>query len=662
MQSFSQKLYLGFSIVLILLVVVGSTAYFALTNTAEGFNNYRSLARSTNAVSRVQANMLMVRMNVKDFIITSSDKDKQEFELYWAKTQKYLNEATTLIKTPERASKIRSINDLLDEYNSAFKDVIILNKQRNDLVSNTIITSGPIIEKDLSKILTSAKEDGDMSAAYSASLATRSLLLARVYASKFLDANTQASVDRVNQEFSVMNNLFSSLDSELENPTRRQLLQDAMSHSVLYKNAFDDIVKAILKRNIIINDTLNRVGPAVAKMAEDLKLSIKSEQDALGPQLQKSNSSAIVVIEIVMAIAVLLGIGIALYITRSTTRNLGGDPGLVTDIVKRVAEGDLESDLPDNNEIASSLYAAVRNMVESLKEKAVLARQIADGDLSAKVILASDKDSLGKALQDMVSNLNTILSDIQNAGEQIAAGSSQVSTFSHSLAEGATQQKDNLQTISAALEQLSVQTNQNADNANEASLLATTAQEAVSKGQTHMQDMVIAMREIQEAGESIAGFIKIIDGIAEQTNLLALNAAIEAARAGEQGRGFAVVADEVRGLASRSTEAATETAKLIQLSSTKTENGVIIAENTEKALLDVFNGINETTELVSRIALASNEQAQAVNEVTRSIVSIGDVVELNAAGSVEGAAAAEELSSQGASMKETMRHFTLARH
>lgn len=659
MLSFSKKLYLGFSFVLILLASVSITSYVALTSASSGFGDYRSLARAANAVGRVQANMLMVRMSMKDFIASSDEKDKQSFDSYFSKTEQFITEATTLIKNPEQSEKIKQVDVLLNQYNLAFEKVVTLKKERNKLVNDILNVKGALIEENLTKMLISAKNDGDISAAYNASLATRNLLLARVYALKFLASNMQSDAERVVKEFADMKATLSILNSELKNPERRAQLEKTIENSTVYQQAFDDVVNEIYNRNNIINQTLNRIGPIIAKMTEELKLSIKEAQDTLGPKLQQSNATAVILVEVIAVIAILFGIFIAVFITRSTLASLGGDPAVVTNIVRRVSKGDLATDLPNNNELDTSLYAAVREMVKSLQSKAGLARKIADGDLSAKVTLASDKDILGQALQDMVKNLNSILANIQSAGDQIAAGSSQVSNFSHALADGANQQKDNLQTIAAALEQLSVQTSENALSAKEASQYANSAQKAVVEGQQHMQEMVVAMNEIKEAGENIEALLQTIDEIAKQTNLLALNAAIEAARAGEQGRGFAVVADEVRGLAFRSTNAAAETAKLIQLSSSKTDSGTVIAKNTYEALQEIFKSINDTTESVSRIALASNEQSYAVDEVSRSIVSVGDVVEQNAAGSLQGAAAAEELSNEAATMKETLKYFTL---
>ncbi len=225
---------------------------------------------------------------------------------------------------------------------------------------------------------------------------------------------------------------------------------------------------------------------------------------------------------------------------------------------------------------------------------------------------------------------------------------------------GASTQAENLVNISASLNELSYQINDNAKNANQANELVSLAQSESKTGSGKMDQMVSAMQEITEANQKISQFITTIDEIAAQTNLLALNAAIEAARAGEQGRGFAVVAEEVRNLAARSTIAAEETSKLIIQSVDKTNHGSDIAGETAQSLLLIFEHIGKTSELVSEIATASNEQATGAEEINKGINEVDAITQENSAAADTSAAAAEQLSTQAVHLKEMLSRFKLS--
>ncbi len=330
------------------------------------------------------------------------------------------------------------------------------------------------------------------------------------------------------------------------------------------------------------------------------------------------------------------------------------------DLAKQIQAGDLSSrlHLTRTDEIGQ-LTHALDDMADSLQQRAELAEAIADGDLTQEVTLASEQDVLGRALRTMTEKLNDILSQISMASEQIDSGSSQVSDSAQDLSQGSTQQASAIEEIGASLSELAGQTRVNAENAATANQLATTARNAAGEGSKQMQQMVVAMHEINESGQNISKIIKTIDEIAFQTNLLALNAAVEAARAGQHGKGFAVVAEEVRNLAARSAKAAQETAALIEGSVQKGENGTEIANRTAKALEEIVNGIGKTSDLVAEIAASSKDQAEGLSQVNDGLSQVDQVVQRNTAGAEESASAAEELSSQSAYLRQLIAQFRL---
>jgi methyl-accepting chemotaxis protein len=305
------------------------------------------------------------------------------------------------------------------------------------------------------------------------------------------------------------------------------------------------------------------------------------------------------------------------------------------------------------------LAGALDSMADSLQQRAELAEAIAEGDLTREVHLASEQDLLGRSLQTMTQRLNEILGQISMAGEQIDSGSSQVSDSAQDLSQGSTQQAAAIEEIGASLSELTGRTRNNAENAASANQLAATARSAADEGSQQMQQMVVAMADINESGKNISKIIKTIDEIAFQTNLLALNAAVEAARAGQHGKGFAVVAEEVRNLAARSAKAAQETADLIEGSVQKGENGTTIAGRTAKALEEIVDGIGKASDLIAEIAASSQEQADGLAQVNDGLAQVDQVVQRNTAGAEESASAAEELSSQSSYLRQLMAQFKL---
>ncbi|WP_028579979.1 HAMP domain-containing methyl-accepting chemotaxis protein [Desulfogranum japonicum] len=601
--SLAKKLIFGFGIVLILLVTVAFLGYRALTGAASGFEDYRELARDTNLSGRVQANVLMVRMNVKDFLITSSEKDKEQFNEYMEKASGFLATAQEEVHNPERAKLVNQADEMLQQYNKAFLEMEQLQKKRNEYFA-VLNIQGPQAEKELTSILRSAKEDDDMLAAYHASLAMRNLLLGRLYVMKFMDANHQEDVDRVKKEFKTMQEALNTLSSELQNEERRRLLNETQRTIDTYLEAFDKLVAAIFQRNAITRDTLEVLGPQIAKAVEDVNLSVKADQEELGPVLQAANSSAVRMISILAVVAIILGMGITFFIIRGVMSQLGRDPAVIEETMLALAAGDLTMEMDSDDKIKNSVYGSVKKMVDQLR---------------------------------------SVVVQVKSAADNVASGSQELSSSSEEMSQGATEQAAAAEEASSSMEEMAANIRQNADNAIQTEKIAVMSAEDAKNGGQAVAQTVSAMKDIADK-------ISIIEEIARQTNLLALNAAIEAARAGEAGKGFAVVAAEVRKLAERSQSAATE---ISELSSSSVE----VAEQAGEMLAKMVPDIQRTADLVQEIAAASKEQDTGAEQVNKAISQLDQVIQQNASASEEMASTAEELSAQAEQLLDTMSFF-----
>ncbi|MDM8517245.1 methyl-accepting chemotaxis protein, partial [Desulfobacterales bacterium HSG16] len=617
------QISLGFGALIALLVVVAVFSFFGIDKTSEGFQQYRALARDTNLAGRLQANMLMVRMNVKDFLITRSDKVIQQYHEYEKKMKEFLVESKKEIQDTERAKNVSLIDSLVDNYGKAFERVTTFMKQRDKLVYGTMDPKGLEMRKNLTEIMKSAYRDNDSDAAYYAGRIQEHVLLARLYAVKFLDTNAQDSVKRFESEIGEkIDSLAETLDKSLENPERRAMYKKFLDSRKIYRKTFETVSTIINERNDLINNELDRIGPIIAKAAEDVKLSVKDDQDILGPELEKQNRKTVMLIIAISSCGLLLGIVLALFISGMVIKPLGGEPRLMAEITEKVAGGDLTHSFESNNGDASGLFASMKSMTEQLRD---------------------------------------IVADILVNADNITGASSELSSSSETLSQGASEQAASLEEISSSMVEIDAQAKSNAEKAYELNKNVDELKKMSDTGTMEMGNMKSAMKEIEDASKSISKIIDVIDDIASQTNLLALNATIEAASAGEAGRGFAVVANEIKELASQSASAAKETAELIESSIKKVETGGEITNQTGEALRQISRICTEGVEMTAEISAGAKEQAQAIIQISQALDQVDQVTQSNTANAEETASSAEELNAQSEQLRLILARFKLNR-
>ena len=589
------KLILGFAIILVLLASTSFLGVVKLKASSDGFASYRDMARDANLAGRVQANMLMARMSVKEYIISSAEKDRATFQAYYEKMNSLLERANKEITHPDRVAKIRRIEALVVTYHDAFEEVVALTDQYSNIANKALEIHGPRIEAYLAETMESAERSGAKEILYHSSLAMKYMLQARVHEIQFFISHNDEVAQQITTEFDLMQASLTELGARTTDGSGKRAFARAQESKDAYLDNFTQALAVQEKMDTLVKATLDRVGPEVASLIDEIKLDIKGEQDEVGPRLQASNSKGASLIVAISIASLVMGIALVFFLTRSVLGQLGCDPAEIEAVARSIADGNFVIEFDQNGK--KGTHGVYRDMeLMAIKLREIFA------DINSGVFTLT---SSATELTDISAHMVTGSAQTSEKSNTVAAAAEEMNTNMTSVSAATEQASANITMVAAALEEMT-------STINEIALNTSTARgindEAVALS-SHASDQIDMLGN---SAHEISKVTETINEISQQTNLLALNATIEAARAGEAGKGFSVVASEIKALAIQTSGATQE----IKAQVDGIQGATTDAINEIQGISTIIARLNE---LVTTIASAIEEQSVTSKEIADNI-------------------------------------------
>ena len=477
-------------------------------------------------------------------------------------------------------------------------------------------------------------------------IAERALEDSKVYAGKI-----QEQIPIIQKDFlgdqAIVERLRAALD-ELA-PQREHVLELALQNQKEEAAAYMEAnnVKTIHKAQAELDELIDTAD----RKADELIVSLRSEQ-----------MEFIVMLSVLGTASILISILFGIYITRSITRPIKE----LETAARQMEQGHLKVDVTyRSKDELGSLSNSMRQMSEKISyymdEISRAMQQLADGNLDIPGCDGFQGDFLPvqEALFIVIDSLNETMAEINTFSDQVASGSDQVAGGAQVLSQGVIAQAGSVEELASTMAEISWQVNENAETSQAVKAAAGEMGTNILACNQQMQEMKAAMGEINSCSTQIRKIIKTINDIASQTNILALNAAVEAARVGAESKGFSVVAQEVRGLAGKSSAASKSTEALIEQTLAAVAHGTKLAEETAASLMNIVGGTDDMVSKINQIAEATQRQAEATEMVSIGIGQISDIVQTNSATAEESAAASEELYGESQLLKSKISRFKL---
>ena len=580
----------GFGFILILLLVVAGFSWKGLNVASIGIAEYDRRADNSTLVAEIQEYMLEVRLQVKEYMINHNESSRQQYQDFMGKLQGALETAKAKIKNVDRARTISRIDQEIDTYQTAFEQLIVDIQESDRIINNILRSLGPSMQATLSEIITTGTSENDVQVVAKAAAISQHMLLARLYAQRFLATVDAKDAELVADENSQMQQLLTEIKNSAS-ATQRQHAEKALKDAQTYIDGFNGMAKATINRNRVYNETLSGIGTNIAEMVSKIHGTYVSDQQELGSSLTKASKTAIRNMLIIATVALVVGIGFALLLTRAIT----GPVRKTATFAQTMANGDFTTKLEvDQGDEIGVMAQSLNQMVGQLGS---MIRDIVGG-INRLSMSSTDLAAVSK-------QLSSAAKDTADKSGSVASATEEMSTNFHSVSAAMEQSTSNVNMIASSTEEMTATVNEIAESAEKARIIT-------DKAVKQSQATTSKMTELGESARKIGRVTETITEISEQTNLLALNATIEAARAGEAGKGFAVVANEIKELARQTAEATVDI-----------KNQISEMQSTTNLTIDDIGKISEVileiNTVINAIATAVEEQSAATNEISGNI-------------------------------------------